>query len=44
MLQHASLAGAMEDGDPRILAKISNHVPSVKVGGIYDFLKERGIL
>lgn len=44
MLENASLAGAMIDGDPRVLEKIKNHVPSVKTGGIYTFLKEKEIL
>ncbi|EOS60300.1 cof-like hydrolase [Firmicutes bacterium M10-2] len=44
MLENATLAGAMIDGDPRVLQKINNPVPSVKTGGIYTFLKEKGIL
>ena len=44
MLEHAALAGAMADGDPRVLARVENHCPSVKEAGIYTFLSERGWL
>lgn len=44
MLENASLSGAMEDGDPRVLEKIKNHVPSCRKGGLYTFLKEQKII
>lgn len=44
MLENAALGGVMEDGDPRVLKKISNHVPSCHKGGLYTFLKERKII
>ena len=44
MLENASLAAAMDDGDPILLNKISEHCPRAHEAGIYTYLKEKGIL
>ena len=44
MLENASFAAAMEDGDPILLNKIHNHCPNAHKAGIYTYLKEEGIL